>query len=239
MKTHTSRILFALFLLAGALFAQDGLRGHWTGSIEIPNLTLEVEINLDKTAQGWIGSIDIPAQNASGIPLDAISFADGKCSFRIKGGPGGPTFTGTLSADAKTISGDFAQGGGSFPFKLSRNGDPKVAEIKKSPAVAKEFLGTWEGTLEAGMSLRLVLKLTNDEGGANAVLVSVDQGGAEIPVSTVEQKDTKLTLGVKAVGGGYVGELSKDGTELTGTWSQAGNDLPLKLKKKAAAPAKP
>lgn len=89
--------------------------------------------------------------------------------------------------------------------------------------------------LEAGQPLRLVLKMTNDESGANAVLVSVDQGGVEIPVSTIDQKDAKLALMVKMVGGEYHGEINKDGTELNGTWTQGGNDLPLKLKRKTEA----
>ena len=236
MKT-TSRILLGAFLIAGALWAQDGPRGHWTGSIELPDQSLGLEIDLDKDATGWIGSVAIPAQNASGIPLEAIGFTDGKCTFRIKGAPGQPTFTGTLSADGKTLSGEFTQGGGSFPAKLSRTGDAKIEKAAKSPAVAKEFLGTWEGTLDAGQPLRLVLKMTNDESGASAVLVSVDQGGAEIPVTAIEQKDTKLTLTVKMLGGGYHGEINKDGTELNGTWTQGGMDLPLKLKRKSE-PAK-
>jgi hypothetical protein len=239
MKTRTNCILFGVLLIAGALSAQDGPRGHWTGNIDIPDHALAVEIDLDKTAKGWVGSIAIPAQNASGMPLEAIAFANGKCTFRIKGAPGEPTFTGTLSADGKTLSGDFTQAGGSFPFSLSRAGDARVEEVKENPAVGKEFLGTWEGTLEAGQPLRLVLKIANNESGASAVLVSVDQGGAEIPVSAIEQKDAKLTLLVKAVGGEYRGEINKDGTELNGTWTQGGNDLPLKLKKKGNAPAKP
>ena len=230
----------AIPVFAGVLVAQDAARGHWTGSIEIPSHTLAVEVDLDKEDAAWIGSIAVPEQHAEGMPLEAITFADNKWSFRIKGAPGEPTFKGTIAEDGKTMSGDFTQGPGTFPFKLERNGDPKVAEVKQSPAVAKEFVGTWEGTLEAGMSLRLVLKLNNDEKGANATMVSVDQGGAEIPVTTIEQKDTKLTLLVKAVGGEYHSEINKDGTELNGTWSQNGNELPLTLRKKAAeAPAKP
>lgn len=240
MKTATNlTLLFGVLLLAGALSAQDGPRGHWTGTIDIPDQALAVEIDLDKTTNGWVGSISIPAQNASGLPLEAITFTHGKCAFRIKGAPGEPTFGGTLSADGKTLSGNVTQSGGSFPFSVSRVGDAKVAEIKKSPAVAKEFLGTWEGTLEAGQPLRLVLKIANDENGASAVLVSVDQGGAEIPVTTIEQKDTKLTLLVKSVGGEYRGEINKDSTELNGTWTQSGNDLPLKLKRKSDESAKP
>ena len=239
MKNRKSCFLLGVLLIGGALFAQDGPRGHWTGTIDVPDHTLAVEVDLDKNASGWVGSVSIPEQNASGIPLEAIAFTSGKCTFRIKGGPGAPTFSGTLSGDGKTMSGDFTQGGGSIPFKLSRTGDAKVEEIKKSPAVASEFVGTWEGTLEAGQSLRLVLKMANDENGASAVLVSVDQGGVEIPVTTIGQKDTKLTLTVKAVGGEYQGEINRDGTELNGTWTQAGNDLPLKLKKKGAESAKP
>jgi hypothetical protein len=150
MNTRTNRILCGAVMMAGALLAQDDPRGHWTGAIDIPDHALAVEIDLDKTAKGWVGSIAIPTQNASGLPLKAITFTNGKCTFQIQGAPGEPTFTGTLSADGKTLLGDFTQGGGIFPFKLSRAGDAKVEEIKRSPEVAKEFLGTWEGTLEAG-----------------------------------------------------------------------------------------
>ena len=241
MKTATSRVLFGALLIATALSAQDGPRGHWTGSIDVPGHVAAVEVDLDRTAKGWVGSMAVPSQKASGIPLEAISFTNGEWTFRIKGLPEAPTFTGTLSADGLTLSGDFTQGGESFPFKLSRAGDARVEEIKPSPAVAKEFLGTWEGTLvEAGRPKRTVLKLANDECGASAVLISPDEG-AEIPVASIEQKDAELKLSVKALGGEYWGEINKDGTELSGSWTQSGNNLPLKFKKKGGelAPAAP
>lgn len=225
--------LIGLLAMSPAIFAQDAAKGHWTGAIEVPNNTMAIEVDLDKSANGWIGSLAIPAQGATGLPLEAIAFQNGKWTFRVKGAPGEPTFTGTISEDGKAMTGDFAQGPGIMPFKLTRTGDPKVETPKTSPAVAKEFTGAWEGTLEAGMSLRLKLKITNAESGATATLTSVDQGGAEIPVSAITQKDAKLTLEVKAVNGGYEAELNKEGTELTGTWSQNGNAIPLKLKKAA------
>ena len=241
MKTTLNRIGVGALWVAGVLsvYAQDGPRGHWSGPVEIPNQTLVMEVDLDKGPNGWIGSISIPAQNVSGIPLDAISFSDGKCTFHIKGGPGDPTFTGTLSADGKTMTGNFTQGPGSFPFKFSRTGDPKIEAEKASPAVAKDFLGTWEGTLEGPGPLRLVLKMSNDSGGAKAVLISLDQGGVEIPVSAIDQKGSKLKLLVKMVGGQYEAEINKEGSELNGTWTQGGKDLPLKLKKAAAQDKKP
>ncbi len=103
--------------------------------------------------------------------------------------------------------------------------------MKASPPVAKEFLGNWEGTLETDQALRLVLKMANDQNGATAVLISLDQGGSEISVSAIDQKGSKLTLTVKMIGGRYEAEINKDGSELTGTWTQGGRDLPLKLKR--------
>ena len=128
METAVNRI--GALCIAGVLsvWAQDGPRGHWSGSVEVPNQTLAMEVDLDKGPNGWIGSISIPAQNASGIPLDAIAFTNGKCAFRVKGAPGDPTFTGTLSADGKTMTGDFTQGPGAFPFKFSRTGDPSEGQ---------------------------------------------------------------------------------------------------------------
>lgn len=240
MKTAVNRIGIGALWLAGVLsvWAQDGPRGHWSGPVEVPNQTLVMEVDLDKGPNGWIGSLSIPAQHATGIPLDAIAFTNGKWTFRMKGAPGDPTFTGTLSADGKTMTGDLTQGPGAFPFKFSRTGDPKVEEAKASPALAKDFVGTWEGTLE-GPGLRLLLKMSNEASGAKAVLISLDQGNAEIPASAIEQKDSKLTLQVNMVGGQYQGEINKEGSELNGTWTQGGNPFPLKLKKAAVADKKP
>ncbi len=225
-------------LAAASVFAQTDMRGHWSGSLDTPAGSIGLEVDLDNTANGWIRSVSIPAQNASGLPLESISFSNGKGSFRISGAPGNPTFTGTLSGDGKTLDGQFSQGPRSIPLKLSRTGDAKVEQPKASPAVAAEFAGTWEGTLQAGAALRLVLTITNGKNGAEGLLVSLDQDNAQIPVSTITQKGAKLTLGVNAVGGGYEGEMSADGTQLTGTWTQLGNSLPLNLKKTAGA-AKP
>jgi len=110
--------------------------------------------------------------------------------------------------------------------------------IAKSPAVSREFLGTWEGVLVlAGQSLRFVLKMANNESGASAVVISPDQGAAEIPVTIVRQKEARVTVLVMAAAGGeYQAEINRAGTELNGKWSQSGSDFPLKLRKVHARP---
>ena len=241
MKTIFNAAAIILALAAGAslLCAQSDMRGHWSGAIETPAGSVTLEIDLDKTAAGWIGSASIPLQNASGIPLEAISFNEGKGSFKVKGAPDDPTFTGTLSSDGKTLEGQLSQGGAVLPLKFNRAGEAKVELAKASPPVDPEFLGNWEGTLDAGAQLRLVLTISNGKEGAEAVITSLDQGNAKIAVSAITQKGTKLTLEVKAVGGGYEAEINADKTQLKGTWTQLGMGLPLTLKKSSAAAAKP
>jgi hypothetical protein len=228
------RAFVAVMWMAGAtlLSAQSDLRGHWSGSLDTPGGSIGLEVDLDKNADGWIGSLSIPARGAMGMALGGVSFKDGKGTFVIKDAPGEPTFTGTLSADGMTLDGQFSQGGMSLPLKLSRNGDAKVVVPKPSPPVGAEFVGTWEGLIE-GQNLHVVLTITNSKAGAEAVMISPDQGNARIPVAAVSQAGTKLLLLVPAVGGSYSGEISKDGSELNGTWTQMGMPFPLNMKKAA------
>ena len=202
---------------ASAAFAQSDIRGHWSGNLDTPAGAIVIEVDLDKTSTGWIGSASIPAQGATGIPLDSIAFTDGKGSFHLAAGAAGPAFTGTLSADGKTLDGSFAAGPQSLPLKLTRTGDAKVELPKASPAVAAEFVGTWESAINFGAQLRVVVNISNGKNGAEATLTSLDQGNAQIPVSGITQKDSKLTLEVKAIGGGYEGAINKEGTQITGS----------------------
>lgn len=224
---------FAWLACAGALSAQTDMRGHWSGTITMPQGSLGMEVDLDKTASGWIGSISIPMQGVTGIPLEQVSFANGKGTFHLKGAPGDPSFSGTLSADGKTLDGNFSQGPTALPLKLTLTGEAKVEVPKASPAVAAAFVGSWEGTIPSGPGLRVVVSIANGKDGAEAKMVSVDQGYAQIPVTSVAQTGTKLSLKVSLVGGGYEGEINAAGTEITGTWTQMGNGLPLKLEKSA------
>ena len=82
-----------------------------------------------------------------------------------------------------------------------------------------------------GKTLRLNLKLINQDGAATGMLISVDQGGAEIPLSSIVQTDAHLAFTVPGVGGSYEGDL-KDG-QIVGNWTQGPGSLPLTLKRAA------
>lgn len=226
-------LLASLTLSVGASSWQPppGAAGHWEGAIQIPGQELQVAVNLAQQDGTWRGEIAIPAQGVKAAPLAGVSVDGGRVSFVIKGIPGSPTFTGTLSQDGRTIAGDFTQGGNTLPFKLARTGEATFQPVPKSTPITEALAGTWEGALDVGgQTLRLVVKLARQpDGTGGGTLVSLDQGGAEIPISTVVQKDTQVRFAVVSVGGSFEGQL-KDG-QLSGIWSQGGGSLPLVLKR--------
>ena len=219
---------------AAAAQTPNPAAGHWEGSIQVPGQELKIEVDLmARSANKWEGAIAIPVQGLKGFPLSAITIGADKVSFALAGVPGNPTFTGTISKDGKSMSGDYSQGGGTMPFALARTGDAKIEPAPKSTAITKDVQGTWDGSLDVnGNILRLTLKLSaGADGLGTGTLISLDQGGAEIPVTAVIQTGSHVKVIVQAVAGTYEGDL-KDG-QLTGTWTQGPGTLPLVFKRPA------
>jgi uncharacterized protein len=230
MWTHWRLVLLTLCTVAKAQ------EGHWEGAIEIPNGPLRIEVDLARQPkQGWIGTFGAPSQGTSGLPLAEIVVTENTIGFLIKGVPGEPRFKGTLSNESTTISGDFTQGGGSIPFKLTRSGDPKIAKPAVNPPISTELEGVWEGALEAnGQTLRLRVKLANQDGGATGFLISLDQGSLELPIGKIAESASAVTFEVPAVKGIFTG--GRKASSLTGDWSQSGGvALPLTLTRAAAS----
>jgi uncharacterized protein len=234
--THTAGIagLLLMGVLGGAASSQPapGPSGHWEGSIQVPGQELKIEVDLmPGSSQVWKGTIAIPAQNMKGFPLSAVTVEGDAVGFAMKGIPGDPQFKGTTSKDGHSISGDFSQGGATMPFALAWKGEAHI-EAHKSTSVGKEFEGSWEGALDVnGATLRLVLKLANGEDGATGTIVSVDQGGVEIPVTSIAQTAAHLKLAVATIGATYEGDLNEQ--QIAGTWTQGPGSLPLTFKRPA------
>jgi hypothetical protein len=224
-------ILTLCLATVGAAQSTPGA-GHWEGSIQVPGQELKIEVDLLAAADGkWTGTISIPAQNVTALPLSDVTVETSAISFAMKG-PGEPRFKGTISADAQSIAGDFTQGGGTLPFTLARKGEAHVEAPVKNAEIGQEFEGTWEGALDVnGTTLRLTLKLSNVEHSATGTLVSVDQGGVEIPIGSIVQTGTHVKLRVPTIAATYEGDL-KD-AQMAGTWTQGPASFPLTFKRPA------
>jgi hypothetical protein len=232
-----TQLLTASPLLVAAILSlaqpAAGPSGHWEGAIQVPGPELKIEIDLAPRGEKWEGTIAIPAQGLKGFPLSAITVQGDSVSFEMHGVPGEPQFKGTLSKDAKSLAGQFSQGGGTIPFAVTRTGDAKFEPLPKSTPITKDLEGSWEGSLDAnGTILRLVMKLSNGpDGVARGTMISVDQGGVELPAAAVVQTGSHLKVVVQAIAGTYEGDF-KDG-QLTGTWKQGPGTLPLIFKRAA------
>ena len=84
---------------------------------------------------------------------------------------------------------------------------------------AKDFEGSWQGTLEAsGTKLRVALTVTKSDTGAYAgKLDSLDQG-ATIPIDTITVNGDAVRLEIKSPAIVFEGTLNRERTELTGTF---------------------
>jgi hypothetical protein len=101
---------------------------------------------------------------------------------------------------------------------------------------AKDFEGSWQGTLEAGgQKLRLVVTVTKSDASVYAgKLDSLDQG-ATIPIDTITVNGDAVRLEIKSPAITFEGVLNKERTELTGTFTQSGQPFPLSFKRSEQA----
>ena len=95
---------------------------------------------------------------------------------------------------------------------------------------AQTMTGNWQGTLNAGQQLRIVVVIASaDGGGLKATFYSIDQTSQGMPATMVTLQGNTLRLSLPAVAGAFEGTLNADRTSISGTFTQAGNALPLTL----------
>jgi uncharacterized protein (TIGR03435 family) len=107
-----------------------------------------------------------------------------------------------------------------------------LAALFQTATLAQNIVGTWQGTLQIpqGPALRTVLKISRaDDESLKALFYSIDQGGQPINASAMTQQGSTVKMTIAAIGGNYEGKLSADGSSISGSWTQAGNPLPLNL----------
>jgi len=96
---------------------------------------------------------------------------------------------------------------------------------------AKKFVGTWEGKLNVGSELRIVVHITEDPvGNIYSSLDSPDQSAFGIATDTTIVKENQVEFEVNRLNVSYTGQLINDST-IKGTFTQGGT-LPLVLIRK-------
>src|SRR5690242_16257185 len=95
-----------------------------------------------------------------------------------------------------------------------------VALLSLSAGVARAqgLTGTWQGTLDAGRPLRIVMSVTNgDAGSLNALFYSIDQSPQAVPVSGLSLQGAAVKFAIPVAGITFEGRLSADASSIAGT----------------------
>lgn len=207
--------------------SRPGVVGDWSGTLNAGpaklRLLLHIKAAQDDTFSGTLDSLD---QGANDIPISTVEFKDGKLNLNVAAVNG--TYEGTLNKDATEITGTWTQG---QPLELSfKRAEPQAAAPKA--AAPSDIDGSWTGKLETpSANLTLNLKITNMDTGLAAEIQSPDQSPNWAPATSIARDGDKLTITFNAFAATYEGKISADHTNIEGHFTQAGNELPLVLKK--------
>src|SRR5262245_2521215 len=224
---HVSFVAALLLLPAAPLRAQGepDISGHWEGRLEGP-LERAFEVDLVKTSAGYTGTVGIPAEDLSGLPITKVTLNGTSVYFRAREDQ---PFNGYVSEDGKLMTGDMSVEGFAIPVSLVRTGEARVEPTVKSAAIAKTLEGTWNAAFNG---LRVVLVLANQPDGSSAGrIINLDQGNLEIPATAITQSAGSVTFDLRPIHASYSGTLNEAGTELVGTYSEGSRSAPLTFKR--------
>ena len=228
-------LMFATLAVSLASVANaQNITGDWQGTLKAGQAELRLVLHITKSTDGNLGAtLDSVDPGVNGIPVSAISFKDSKLNLTVEDVKG--TYEGTVNADATAIAGTWTQG---QPLPLDFHRGTVAAKTEHKPAKPSDIDGDWMGTLDAGaQTLRLAFHLTNTEDGLTATMDSLDQGAKGIPATGITRNGDSLKIEFKQIPGTgrFEGKISKDLATIDGTWSQAGNSIPLVLKRVKSA----
>jgi len=192
----------------------NSISGDYVGTLGPLSLKLHITVAPDGTLSG---TLDSPNQGAHGIPCHNFRVEGAMLSFKVPAVNG--TWTGSIEEGGAKLSGTWSQG---TPMPLVFTRDRFVPAAK--PSVVD---GIWLGTVQAdGRAMRTQLILKSDANGVHHCTIdSVDAFAYDIACTNAKLSADQLSFEVPPVNGRWTGTLSKDGTALTGTWTQDKSSL--------------
>ncbi len=231
--------LAALLLAAPAASAQSGpalgraaapaaspkFIGSWAGTLKAGENEIDVTLNIAPSDAGMQLYVDIPAQGVSGMQLPDTRIAGTSISF-----PGGNgRYDGVVNGAGTQITGKYVAGDGTeIGLTFTRtSATPTLPAIAAAVDDPTGLAGDFTGAIEAGAGLGASLHVRRIAEGYAVTLDVPAQQALGIPASAAAVTGDVLTATFPF--GSYTGTFSADRTTLTGTWSQAGHDLPFNL----------
>jgi uncharacterized protein len=113
---------FALCILMGFNMHGQVIEGQWNGVLNFQGIEMRIVFHIEKTGDGYTGTMDSPDQGATGIPISSITYHSPEIqiaidNLRIE-------YKGTLTDSI--IQGTFIQASVSIPMDLTRRVTEKI-----------------------------------------------------------------------------------------------------------------
>ena len=223
--------------------ADSDLQGYWKGMLKPGNATLRVALKIAERADGTFRVAgDSPDQGAKDVEATAITYH--RPAVKVEFGGIGGYYEGTVDDSDRVMTGNWMGGDKPLPLILER-ARPETA-LTPNPAIEaqkdyshvgpNDLPGHWQGTLDVkqtGVKLRLALNIAKmPDGEFSCTMISLDQGGGEIPASVIEYHPPNLQLEWSGIGGSFHGKLENG--KISGAWRQGGGALPLVFERNRA-----
>ena len=157
------------------------IEGSWQGVVTISGQNLGIVVHFKADGSG---TIDIPSQQAYGLPLSKIVFKSSTVDFDLKAGSDVATFRGKLQGD--TIRGAFAQAGHKGTFSINKPNPSQPGTVSAQgdvPVILRTPTGEIHGSLA----------LPSGKGPFPVVLIVAGSGDMDrngnLPKSHIENND--------------------------------------------------
>jgi uncharacterized protein (TIGR03435 family) len=131
-------VMLALVLgaLVGGLARAQDVVGDWQGALDLSGGHLRMVVKVTKADKGGLSAKLYNADRGT-PPMNAASVTLNGNAFKFSVDPMGVVYEGKLSADGKTITGGWTQGGAAKPLELVRATKETAWDIPEPPAPPK------------------------------------------------------------------------------------------------------
>lgn len=168
-------LLFIVLAIATTVSAQD-ITGTWSGNADLGGQKLTLAFHIEKTDDGYSGTMDSPDQGAVGIPLSSVDFAGDTCRIALNNI--GFKYTGVLEDDA--IKGSFTQMGMTFTLDLARSEAAEAPNRPQEPIPPYPYISEDVVFVNPEAGIRLAGTLTRPEKGRKfPAVVMITGSGAQ------------------------------------------------------------
>ena len=217
------------------------VQGYWQGTLKAGNTPLRVALKIAERTNGVFRAAFV-SLDQGGLDIEATTVNYHAPTVKAEFGGIGSAFEGKVDSSDRVITGNWTQGSATVPLTLERANAQTAAAKEAAIEEQKDYShtgpndlpGHWQGTLavkEASVKLRLGLNIAKlPDGKFSCSMVSIDQGGAEIPASDIQFAPPNLRVEWSSVGASYNGKLENG--KLTGAFRQAGTAMPLEFERK-------